>query len=71
MKTSAYMAVLSHLSDAQELIAIGFLAKAQTEINFVKYLLSKAKDNLQEEYTWEELDEICAGSALIKKQANE
>ena len=36
---SAKMLIMSHLSDAQELVSFGFRQKANREINFAKFVL--------------------------------
>lgn len=63
------MAVMSHLSDAQEIgnIALSYLTmkdrirmmqEQNLHINFAKRLLMKYKDNLNVEISEEELDEL-------------
>lgn len=51
------MVAMSHLSDAQELIQMGYVEKARREINFVKHLLFKYP-NTEIEVPQEEIDEI-------------
>lgn len=58
MKTSINIAVASHLSDAQELLAIGHYTLANREINYAKAILFKHPDT-REELDKEILDEIC------------
>ena len=48
---------MSHLSDAQELMSIGYIKVANDHINFAKYLISYNLDS-EEEMTEEELDDI-------------
>lgn len=57
MNVQINTAALSHLSDAQELIQLGFGENARREINFVKELLLKYPDT-EVEIPQEEVDEI-------------
>ena len=67
MKINVRTAIMSHLSDAQEIGVI--MARQNSErkaiydyqsrhINFAKHLLLDCGGNLDKEYTYEELDEI-------------
>lgn len=69
MKINVRIVIMSHLSDAQEIG--GMMAHQNSEkerkancnyqrhhINFAKYLLLDCDENLDKEYTDEELDEI-------------
>lgn len=58
MSISINIAVASHLSDAQELLAIGQSSQANREINYAKAILFKHPDT-NREISKEELDEIC------------
>lgn len=51
------MAIMSHLSDAQELLSMGMSDEANKRINFVKRLLIKFKD-ISQEVSEDELDKI-------------
>lgn len=51
------MAIMSHLSDAQELMMIGDIAQANERINFAKMLVLKYV-NTDEEVSTEELDKL-------------
>lgn len=57
MKIKISIAIMSHLSDAQELMTIGGIAQANEHINFAKMLVLKYVDTDQEVST-EELDEL-------------
>ena len=60
MKSKAYMAIMSQLSDAQQLI--DSLTKegdsARQHINLAKMILSKYKDDIKQEVEWSELDKL-------------
>lgn len=58
MKISINIAIASHLSDAQELMALGCTTDAQRQINYAKAILFKHPDTTGE-VSEEELDEIC------------
>lgn len=57
MKIKVSMAIMSHLSDAQELMTIGGIAQANEHINFAKKLVLKYV-NTDEEVSTEELDKL-------------
>ena len=65
-KIQAKIAIASHLSDAQELLALGIYLKAQLEINYAKAILFKHPDTTKE-VSEEELDDICR---LVDKRLN-
>lgn len=48
-KTKASLVVMSHLSDAQELISYMVGSSAIDDINFVKYIILKTKGDLTQE----------------------
>ena len=69
MKINVRIAIMSHLSDAQEIGAMMAHQNSEKErkttfdyqshhINFAKYLLLDCNGNLDKEYTDEQLDEI-------------
>ena len=69
MKINVRIAIMSHLSDAQEIGVMMAHQNSEKErkatcdyqshhINFAKYLLLDCDGNLDKEYTDEELDEI-------------
>lgn len=58
MNIEVRMAIMSHLSDAQELLSMGMSEEANKRINFVKRLLIKFKDNINQEVSEDELDKI-------------
>ena len=66
MNIQVKTAVASHLSDAQELIALGLSKQAIREINYAKAILFKHPDTT-EEVSEEELDDICR---LVDKRFN-
>jgi hypothetical protein len=52
----ASMVVMSHLSDAQELLAIGIhTEQANLHINFAKYIILKTKSDLNQEINADEM----------------
>lgn len=57
MKIRIQIAVMSHLSDAQELLEIGYKVQANKHINFAKRLVLKYV-NADEEVSTEELDKL-------------
>lgn len=56
-KIEVRMAMMSHLSDAQELISMGYTQAANKEINFVK-LMTHQYHNLEVEVAESELNEL-------------
>ena len=60
MKSKAYMAIMSHLSDAQQLIDSstkeGYTVRQY--INLAKMILCKYKDDIKQEVEWSELDKL-------------
>ena len=57
MKIKISIAIMSHLSDAQELMMIGGIAQANEHINFAKRLVLKYV-NTDGEVSTEELDKL-------------
>jgi len=58
MKIRKQMAIMSHLSDCQEMVDMyGDKERIRMRINFVKMILTDGKP-LDHEYTTQELDEI-------------
>lgn len=55
------MAIMSHLSDAQELIDMGAKDKASEQINYAKRMLSYYRDNVTQQVDEKELTEVCWG----------
>ena len=51
----ARMAVISHLSDAQQLIEYGMKSEAEQRINFAKFIILKTEGNLMQEIDADEL----------------
>ena len=60
MKSKAYMAIMSHLSDAQQLIDSSTKEgdTARQYINLAKMILCKYKDDIKQEVEWSELDNL-------------
>ena len=60
MKSKAYMAIMSHLSDAQQLIDSSTKEgdAARQYINLAKMILRKYKDDIKQEVEWSELDKL-------------
>jgi hypothetical protein len=61
MKVEVRMAIISHLSDAQELIDIGIKDKASEQINYAKRMLNYYGDNVTQRVDEKELTEVCLG----------
>lgn len=61
MQVEVRMAIMSHLSDAQELINMGIKDKASEQINYAKRMLSYYRDNLTQQVDVKELTEVCLG----------
>jgi hypothetical protein len=55
MLHKAQMVVMSHLSDAQELIGIGRGDEASKRINFAKFIMFKCSGDLNTEINLDEL----------------
>ena len=59
MKSSAKLAIMSHLSDAQEMLSMiddhKFAETISKEINFAKFVFLKCMDDLYEEIDLDEL----------------
>lgn len=53
------MAIMSHLSDAQELIQLGCSERANEEINYAKYIMNHYRDNITQYVEDDELTEVC------------
>ena len=61
MKVNVGMAIMSHLSDAQELIGLGLGKDACDEINYVKRMLVYYQQNINQEAEERELTKVCLG----------
>lgn len=61
MQVEVRMAIMSHLSDAQELIYMGIKDKALEQINYAKRMLSYYRDNVTQQVEERELTEVCLG----------
>lgn len=61
MQIEVRMAIMSHLSDAQELIDMGIKDKASEQINYAKRMLSYYRDNVTQQVDEKELTEVCLG----------
>ena len=60
MASKAYMAIMNHLSDAQQLIDSSTKDgdTARQYINLAKMILRKYKDDIKQEVEWSELDKL-------------
>ena len=67
MKVEVRMAIMSHLSDAQELIDIGIKDKASEQINYAKRMLSYYRDNVNQRVEEDELTDVCLGKKKRKR----
>lgn len=61
MQVEVGMAIISHLSDAQELIDIGIKDKASEQINYAKRMLNYYKYDMTQQVDVNELTEVCLG----------
>jgi len=61
MKVNIRIAIFSHLSDAQELIGLGYKEKAVEEINYAKRLILHYSKDLDSEADEDELTNVCLG----------
>lgn len=61
MQVEVRMTIMSHLSDAQELIDMGIKDKASEQINYAKRMLSYYRDNVTQQVDEDELTEVCLG----------
>ncbi len=61
MKVNVGMAIMSHLSDAQELIGLGLGMDACHEINYAKRMLLYYQQNVNQEAEEGELTKVCLG----------
>lgn len=59
MQVEVRMAIMSHLSDAQELIQLGCNEKANEEINYAKRIMNHYRDNIMQYVEDDELTEVC------------
>ena len=59
MQIEVRMAIMSHLSDAQELIQLGCNEKANEEINYAKRIMNHYRDNIMQYVEDDELTEVC------------
>ena len=66
MQVEVRMAILSHLSDAQELIDMGIKDKASEQINYAKRMLNYYRDNVTQQVDEDELTEVCLGKCRRK-----
>lgn len=65
MKVEVRIAIMSHLSDAQELIDIGIKDKALEQINYAKRMLNYYRDNVTQQVDEKELTEVCLGKRKL------
>lgn len=61
------MAIMSHLSDAQELINMGAKDKALEQINYAKRMLNYYRDNVTQQVDEDELTKVCLGKKRRKR----
>lgn len=59
MEIEVRMAIMSHLSDAQELISMGMKDKAVDEINYAKRMLSHYRKDITQYVDEKELTDVC------------
>jgi len=68
MQVEVRMAIMSHLSDAQELIDMGIKDKASEQINYAKRMLSYYRDKVTQQVDEKELTEVCLGKRRRKTE---
>lgn len=61
MQIEVRIAIMSHLSDAQELIDMGMKDEASERINYAKRMLGYYRDNVTQQVDEKELTEVCLG----------
>lgn len=66
MEVEVRMAIMSHLSDAQELIQFGDKQRAVNEINYAKRMLNHYRDNITKYVSEDELTKVCLGEKVEK-----
>ena len=59
MHVEVRMAIMSHLSDAQELIQLGDKQRANEEINYAKRMMNHYRDNITQYVDEDELTRVC------------
>ena len=59
MQVEVRMAIMSHLSDAQELIQLGDRQRANEEINYAKRMMNHYRDNITQYVDEDELTRVC------------
>lgn len=64
MDIEVRMAIMSHLSDAQELIQFGDKQRAVNEINYAKRMLNHYRDNVTKYVSEDELTKVCLGEKV-------
>lgn len=64
MEVEVRMAIMSHLSDAQELIQFGDKQRAVNEINYAKRMLNHYRDNVTKYVSEDELTKVCLGEKV-------
>lgn len=66
MQVEVRMAIMSHLSDAQELIQLGDKQRANEEINYAKRMMNHYRDNITQYVDEDELTRVCLNSTTEK-----
>ena len=64
MDIEVRMAIMSHLSDAQEAIQFGDKKRAVNEINCAKRMLNHYRDNITKYVSEDELTKVCIGEKV-------
>jgi len=66
MQVEVRMAIMSHLSDAQELIQLGDKQRANEEINYAKRMMNHYRDNITQYVDEDELTRVCLNRTTEK-----
>ena len=64
MDIEVRMAIMSHLSDAQEAIQFGDKKRAVNEINYAKRMLNHYRSDITKSVNEDELTKVCLGEIV-------
>ena len=64
MNIEVRMAIMSHLSDAQEAIQFGDKKRAVNEINYAKRMLDHYRNDITKSVNEDELTKVCLGEIV-------
>lgn len=66
MDIEVRMAIMSHLSDAQEAIQFGDKKRAVNEINYAKRMMNHYRNDITKYVSEDELTKVCLGKLFRK-----